>query len=296
MARMLWTGAGAVALALSAAGGEPPGGEPSYYLRRVRTAGLAVDDMTPTILSPLLVERVPESCPERLVVVCAKRGYRDLVGPYVEAMGPPGLGAGEGLVRDVGARLEAAWGELARAVSGEPGPTPYRVLVKHYPQDLPAGPCVTIQTAFYSVPDPHLDAERAPHEPATGGGVVPGACLDLRATYLLGAEGRRLIEASLQLTTRVRVHPLAPTLARLLREKSIEPLGDDPRASAHFERYRGDRAGFAWFDRSWGAGERDPWAVAYRAPLGEDGEPAACEAEPLPEALRARLRAFVEKA
>ncbi|MGQ0612655.1 MAG: hypothetical protein ACT4PV_02740 [Planctomycetaceae bacterium] len=303
--RSVSRGAGALTALLGLALlGVAEGEEPSYYLRRIRPSGIEVDDMTPTIVSPLPTEIVPEACPERLVVVCGKRGYADSLRPYLAALGLPGFGAipAEGLAGEVAAALEATWKLLAKAAEGEPTAPPLRVLIKHYPQELPAGPCFTLHVTFFTVPDPHLEGDEATRAegPSTDRKIeersVPGAWFDIRATYLLKAGERRLLEASCEATTRVRRPARAPRLAQLLQEKSIEPLGADERGAAHFELYAGDRAGFAWFDRSWGVGASDPWAVAYRAPWRPMGEPPSSERATLPAALLDRLLAFVRRA
>ncbi len=278
--------------------------ESSYYLRRIRPSGIAVDDMTPTIVSPLPREVVPESCPERLVVVCAKKGYADSLRPYLAALGSPGYGAlrAEGLPQEVAGSLEQTWALLANALEADPAVSPLRVLIKHYPQKISAGPCFTLHVTFFTVPDLYLEAEKATawKGPAPDGEgeprIVPGAWFDIRATYLIQGGERRLLEASCEATTQVRYPMRGSRLAQLLQEKSIEPLGADEQGAAHFELYDGDRVGFAWFDRSWGEGAKDPWAVAYRAAWRPMGDPPGAETAPLPEALVERLLAFVRRA
>jgi len=265
----------------------------SFYFRALRAGGISIDEMTPTVLSPLREEDVPRSCPERMVVCTSKEGYARWVRPFLDALRPVAFEAGEGggVRREACRRIERAFAELDGAALGEVKRPVVRVLFKHYPRDLPGGRAVTLHATIYSVPDLFFDAKLVEATNAVRQGdeprPVPGALLDVRKTWLLGKAGPRLVEASIEATTEVRNFPRGPRLGALLEDASVRHLAQDEVSMAHFEMYAGDRAGLAWFDRAC-EGPPDPLAIAYAIPFSGDGK-ATLEREPLDAALVKRV-------
>lgn len=272
----------------------------SFYFRTLRAGGISIDEMTPTVLSPLAEEDVPRSCPERMVVCTSKEGYARWVRPFLDALRPVAFEAGEGggVRREACRRIERVFAELDAAASGEAKRPVVRVLFKHYPRDLPGGRGVTLHATVYSVPDLFFDAKLVEAtnalRPGATARTVEGALLDVRKTWLLGKAGPRLVEASIETTTDVRNFPRGPRLGELLGDASVEHLARDEVSMAHFEMYGGDRAGLAWFDRA-REGPADPVAIAYTIPFS-GAEKASLEREPLEEALAKRLLAICARA
>ncbi|MGQ0614294.1 MAG: hypothetical protein ACT4PV_11205 [Planctomycetaceae bacterium] len=275
----------------------------SYYLRELRPFGLEVDGVTPLILSPLAQEKIPITCPERLVVCTSPVGGRGRVVPFLKALGEVTFpkGAPEGLVQSVEAKIERIWRAIEAGATRELAGPPVRVFFKHYPREpseMGGARAITLHATLYSVPDLFLDmgSTAISHDLAelARAPAVPGLILDIRKTWRITPQGPRLIEASIEVTEDVHNALRGPGLCQLLQDPSVSAVAADAGAIMHFELYHGERWGMLWIDRAV-TGPVDGWARAYHIPYDAD-RTSSLETEPLPAPVVARLLELVGRA
>jgi len=284
--------------------GDPPASPPaSYYLRELRPFGIDVDGLTPLVLSPLAEEKIPLTCPDRLVVCTSRAGTAGRVRPFLKALGEIAFPQEEqdGVLRSVEAKIVEIWRSLDASATQQGKGPPVRVFFKHYPRELSeldGARAVTLHATLYSVPDLYFDISTAAigHDPvdverAAG---VQGLLLDIRKTWRITPHGPRLIEASIEVTEEVRNALRGPGLCQLLEEPSISAVATDSGAIMHFELYHGERWGLLWVDRAQD-GPVDGWASAYHIPYDPAGKP-NLETEPLPARVVAHLLELASRA
>ncbi len=235
---------------------------------RTRKVPLAVDRMSPLVLSPLTKERFPPPMPRCKVeggggTYDSIRAYLDEVGDwkFAGADNAPVLAA-------VSVELEKTWKALRAVAAGDLGEQPLRVMFKHYPrEDLEKG-CYTIHTAVFTLPDPFFDngADLATLMENTKGKTIPGLLLEMRQTYRVKSGAARMIEAGVEANPKVTGRFHRNAFAGLLQTPEVTAFTKDAYAGGHFHVYGGgERVGIYWCDRSMGKGEPKPWGVAYRA-------------------------------
>jgi hypothetical protein len=277
---------------------DDPVSEPSYFLRKVRGAGIEIDKMSPRLISPLAEEaHLP---PRKNCVVLPGKGDYAGIRPYLVAMGELDLQApkeGE-LAREVTDALAKTWKEL-RAVAGKPVGTPLlRILTKHYPRDDLPGRCFTIQVTFFTVRDPYFDDGGLTPELAerVKGKVVDGLMFEVRKTYQTKNAQRRLIEAEVEVTEKVGGYFGRKSFPQLSGLESVSGFAGDEFFGAHFQLYGGgERRGLVWYDRSFGLGKADVWAGVFRAIRSSEAAQKVKTAK-LPPKLTAALLSLVERA
>jgi len=263
---------------------------PGYYLTALRTTGLDIDAMTPTLLSPLSRENVPADCPERMAVVTGDDSHAKTIKPFFDAVGAPGLSGTEatGLKGQAARQLERVWRVLNSLANGPVSTPPLRILYKHYPRpDLP-GKCIALHATVYTVIDTYFDQERFKHDPAKPDQELRGVIFELRKTYQLEGEKPRLVEALIE--SHESIHMGRRFILReLIGDKAPKPLADHE-SSAHFIAYSGGlRFGLVWVDRSAGIGQPAPWARAYSIKGGSMAKRPDARMEQLPAVFVRRL-------
>lgn len=277
----------------------PP--EPSFYLSNLHPGGLDIRGMTPLLLSPKPDEVRSPSCPASLDVHVAKGGYADLILPFLRAVGDLGLDAAgaEPLTAEVVSALEEQWRLLRAVAEGPVGTPPLRIIVRHHPRGEIPGHCVGIQVTVSTIPDPFFDqdlfgplARNARSGPAVG-----GVLFDLRKSYQLAGGTPRLIEASLQIQSPVRIGMQMTMLGMHLPDEKARGIVSDPASVAHFSMLGGgERRGIVWCDRSAGMGPEDAWSGAYLLRRDRQGETDQARFSGLTPALVMRLLAVVRSA
>ena len=143
------------------------------------------------------------------------------------------------------------------------------------------------------MPDPVLDPLQMRGRAADS---VRGLILQLRKTYQLDAEPRRLIHASLEAQPEVIVHTPRRSLGGLAGREDLSRLAADEVGEAHFAALGGGaRYGLAWFDLSAGLGEPQEWGAAFRVRWPRSADEPKVATEPLTPRAIARLLEFVRR-
>jgi hypothetical protein len=141
--------------------------------------------------------------------------------------------------------------------------------VAHVPRpDLP-GKCFGIVAAFHDLPDPFLAADQNAYEDFQARlydrAETPGMLFEVRQVWQTAGGKPRLIEATVEVTSRFREFRLREIPRGFFPDSRVEQVTCDPLRGGHFEFYGGGmRCGFIWCDRSLGIGEAQPWSAAYR--------------------------------
>ncbi len=284
--------AGAVAAIVVRSGGSGADEMESYYLSRLCDSGHDPAKPGMLLLTPRAVP-VPPGLQDRLSVRMANDSYERDIRPYLEALGTPGFEPAGELLPAVAGHLEQAWELLRDLAQGPAGDPPLRVLIQHHPRPALPGRCVTIQTTFYTVPDPALDTSTMPRSRTDR---VRGQILQVRKTYQLDAEPRRLIHASVEAQPEVMVHGPRSNLGSLAGREDVSRLAADEVGEAHFAALGGGaRYGLAWFDLSAGLDEPQEWGAAFRIRWPRNAAEPKVETEALAGRAIARLLEFVRR-
>ena len=284
--------AGAVAAIVVRSGGSGAEEKESYYLSRLCDSGHDPAKPGMLLLTPRAVA-VPPALQDRLSVRMANDSYEREIRPYLDALGAPEFEATGELLPAVAEQLEQAWELLRDLAQGPAGDPPLRVLIHHHPRPALPGRCVTIQTTFYTVPDPVLDPLQIR---GRGTDPVRGLILQLRKTYQLDAEPRRLIHASVEAQPEVIVHAPRRGLGGLTGREDVVGFAADEAGAAHFAALGGGaRYGLAWFDLSAGLDEPREWSAAFRVRWPRRAAEPKVETEPLASRAVARLLEFVRR-
>lgn len=264
----------------------------SYYLSRLCDSGHDPAKPGMLLLTPRAV-LVPPALQDRLSIRVANDSYEREIRPYFGALGSPGFEAAGELLPAVAGHLEQAWELLRDLAQGPAGDPPLRVLIQHHPRPGLPGHCVTIQTTFYTVPDPALDAASTPLGDTDR---VRGQILQLRKTYQLDAEPRRLIQASVEAQPEVIVHGPRRNLGSLAGREDVGSLAGDEVGEAYFTALGGGvRYGLAWFDLSAGLDEPQEWGAAFRIRWPRNAAEPKVETEALAGRAIAQLLEFVRR-
>ena len=185
--------------------------------------------------------------------------------PYLEAVGAFAGDSGRGAAAGELARV---WRRLREQARGGVGEHPVRIFVNHYPRpDLP-GRCVTLDVVVHTLPDPYLEGDRAwlqsNRTRLQRSEEIEGVLFEVRKTFQLEGGAPRLIEAGIEATTRIQ-HFAPRRREGWFSDRRVARIVSDGLDGMHFMIYGGGkRVGMVWCDRSFGQGEPDPWAVAYR--------------------------------
>jgi hypothetical protein len=169
-----------------------------------------------------------------------------------------------------------------------------KAFVSHYPRpDLP-GRCFAVVAALHDLPDPFLVADESAFDDFLAflydKQETVGTLFEVRQVWQTAGGEPRLIEATVEVTTRFRVFREREVPARLFGDERAARITCDFLRGQHFDKYGGGtRCGLIWCDRSFGIGRLDPWSSAYRVWPNESLD------RGLPTDLVAALQEFVTR-
>jgi hypothetical protein len=159
---------------------------------------------------------------------------------------------------------------LRRAFDGLPDRyAGLRGFVAHVPRpDLP-GKCFGVVATFHDLPDPFLVEDVGASNEFLAclydKAETKGLLFEVRQVWQTAGGEPRLIEATLEVTSRLREFRLRNIPSGFFGDDHVEQVTCDPLRGGHFESYGGGtRCGFIWCDRSFGIGAAQPWSAAYR--------------------------------
>lgn len=280
-------------IALCACGdGEATYDSPSFYLREIRKADVDVKGMRPYIVSPQACDALGEHCPDEVQLVAADDTYSEKIGPYIRALGSIAFPKPESaLAKEVADALRREWETIEKVAQAPPREPPLRIVLNHYSRKRDPGNCVTIRATFSTAPDPLFDEEAAKERS------VPGVLYMFWKTYQLAGTQPQLIEAGVEVTTRIQSIDWRRDIATIAEPQELpQTWTRDDMAGGHFFGYGGGvRFGVTWIDRSAGTKASDPWGATYRIEhLVESAKPKVTIA-PLSAQWKAHLLALIER-